>query len=84
MIPATEQADLQREKVAAERPERERGAGRGGQPVTGERNRDGEHVRGDHLQQEQPADRRDGPVTRQVQVQVNGPRGDQQGCPGDP
>jgi hypothetical protein len=72
MIPAT--------IPAVERPERERCAGRGGrggQPVSADDDHDGEHVRGDHLQQEQPADGRNGPVSRQVQVQMNSSRGDQ-------
>ena len=39
---------------------------------------------GDHLQQEQPPDRRDRPVPGQVQVEVDRPGGDKQPGPGQP
>ena len=39
---------------------------------------------GDHLEQEEPADRRDAPVPGQVQVEMDRRGGGEQACPGDP
>ena len=73
-----EQADPDRQQVAAEGGQGEPGRGGGGEPAAQRQHRQGEAERGDDLQQEQPADGRDGPVTGQVQVQVDRPAGDQQ------
>ena len=79
-----EQPGPDRQQVAAEGGQREAGSGRGREPAgddgpaAGGQHGQPEAEGGDHLQQEQPADRRDRPVAGQVQVQVDRPGGDQQ------
>ena len=79
-----EQPDPDRQEVAAEGSEGEAGSGRGRQPAgDDEPAGDGQHRQPeaegrDHLQQEQPPDRRDRPVPGQVQVEMDRCGGDQQ------
>ena len=82
-----EQPDPDRQQVAAERGQRE-ACTRGGRQPAGDHEpaRDDEHRQpqgegGDHLQQEQPADRRDRPVAGHVQVEMDRCGGDQQTRP---
>ena len=79
-----EQADPQRQQVAAQGGQGEPGAGRRGEPVAGRQHRHTKPEGRDHLEQEQPADRRDRPVAGQVQVKVNRAGRDQQPAPGHP
>jgi hypothetical protein len=79
-----EQADPHRQDVATEGREGKPGAGRGGQPAAGHLHGRGEAEGGDHLEQEKPADRRDGPVAGQVQVEVDRPGHGKQAGPGHP
>jgi len=53
-------------------------------PVAGRQHQDTESEGRDHLEQEQPADRRDRPVAGQIKVKVNRTRRDQQPAPGQP
>ncbi len=84
-----EQPNPQRQQVTAQRRQREQrtrggGQGEGHDGPDRDENRESEPEGGDHLQQEQPANGRDGPVPGQVQVQVDRAGGDQESRPGGP